>query len=96
MLYHVNRGGRTCNAAIVELKLTLLFAFYDTAPTEANHAALRRGLMSLSVQTLTQAATVVSADEVLRRFRKFADVARPFVQSAAAAEVAHIFTASAI
>ena len=46
--------------------------FFDTIALESKHAAIRRALMVLSNQAIAPDITVISANEVLRLYRKHA------------------------
>eukprot|EP00959_Pyramimonas_sp_CCMP1952_P294699 6163740-Pyramimonas_sp.AAC.1 len=66
-------GGLTCSGALLEIRVVLIIAKFDTSAIEAKHAAIRRVLRALCNQSKTPALSTASAMEVLRLFRVYAE-----------------------
>lgn len=66
--------------ALMDLRTLLLFLKLDTASVEASHATLRRLLHMMSTQTWLEAVPSLSAQEVLRKFRKIKERVRTLLE----------------
>ncbi|NCF93784.1 MAG: hypothetical protein GWQ05_22925, partial [Verrucomicrobiaceae bacterium] len=64
--------GLTCDHALMDLRVSVLTATFDTSVLEAKHSAVRRVLLGRSNQTVPPSVDDISAMEVLRLYRKHA------------------------